>query len=88
MPFAAQSQPARGGVLCSVQVLPLRDALWDYGLTDLYSNTPMGMTAENLAEKYSISRQVRAIEVEHDLLFSACSLDDSNPFICTTLVLL
>jgi len=33
-----------------------RDALWD-GLTDTYTNTPMGITAENLAKKYNISRQ-------------------------------
>ena len=32
------------------------DMLWD-GLTDSYVNLPMGMTAENLADKYGISRQ-------------------------------
>jgi acetyl-CoA acyltransferase 2 len=32
------------------------DALWD-GLTDAYAKTPMGMTAENLAVQYNISRQ-------------------------------
>lgn len=32
------------------------DTLWE-GLTDSYCNTPMGMTAENLAEKYTISRE-------------------------------
>jgi acetyl-CoA acyltransferase 2 len=32
------------------------DALWD-ALTDSYSNTPMAVTAENLAVKYEISRQ-------------------------------
>jgi acetyl-CoA acyltransferase 2 len=31
------------------------DALWD-GLTDVYAGTPMGVTAENLAQKYGISR--------------------------------
>jgi acetyl-CoA acyltransferase 2 len=35
----------------------MRDALWD-GLTDSYANTPMGMTAENLARKYNIAREV------------------------------
>jgi len=36
--------------------LQMRDSLWD-GLTDSYTGTPMGITAENLAEKYDISRQ-------------------------------
>lgn len=36
--------------------LEVRDALWD-GLTDSYVNIPMGVTAENLAEKYNISRK-------------------------------
>lgn len=35
--------------------MQLSDALWD-GLTDAYANTPMGVTAENLAEQYGISR--------------------------------
>lgn len=34
----------------------LEDTLWA-GLTDSYINTPMGMTAENLAEEYEISRE-------------------------------
>ncbi|XP_055333155.1 3-ketoacyl-CoA thiolase, mitochondrial-like [Paramacrobiotus metropolitanus] len=33
----------------------LEDTLWS-GLTDQYINTPMGVTAENLAEQYNISR--------------------------------
>ncbi len=33
----------------------LRDSLWD-ALTDSYTNTPMAITAENLAEKYGITR--------------------------------
>ena len=32
------------------------DALWS-GLTDAHANVPMGITAENLAEKYGISRK-------------------------------
>ena len=36
--------------------LQMRDALWD-GLTDTYANVPMGITAENLAEQYNITRQ-------------------------------
>lgn len=34
----------------------MRDSLWD-GLTDEHVKTPMGITAENLAEKYAISRE-------------------------------
>lgn len=34
----------------------LEDSLW-VGLTDTYCKTPMGITAENLAEKYSILRE-------------------------------
>ncbi|KAL7436350.1 hypothetical protein ACHAXH_007588 [Discostella pseudostelligera] len=36
--------------------LKMRDSLWD-GLTDQHAGTPMGITAENLAEKYGITRQ-------------------------------
>mmetsp|Transcript_32064 Transcript_32064/g.76610 ORF Transcript_32064/g.76610 Transcript_32064/m.76610 type:complete len:396 (+) Transcript_32064:244-1431(+) len=36
--------------------LSMRDSLWD-GLTDQYAGTPMGITAENLAEKYGITRE-------------------------------
>ena len=38
--------------------LKMRDSLWD-GLTDQHVGTPMGITAENLAEQYDISREVR-----------------------------
>lgn len=38
------------------QDLKLEDTLWQ-GLTDEYSKTPMGITAENLAKKYGITRQ-------------------------------
>jgi len=34
----------------------LEDSLWS-SLTDSYSNSPMGITAENLAKKYDISRR-------------------------------
>jgi acetyl-CoA acetyltransferase len=36
--------------------LQFEDLLW-VGLTDTYCKTPMGVTAENLAEKYSIPRE-------------------------------
>ncbi len=35
---------------------PVEDSLWT-ALTDSYTNTPMAVTAENLAVKYGISRQ-------------------------------
>jgi acetyl-CoA acyltransferase 2 len=35
---------------------PVEDSLWQ-ALTDSYSNTPMAVTAENLAQKYGITRQ-------------------------------
>jgi acetyl-CoA acetyltransferase family protein len=35
---------------------PVEDSLWS-ALTDSYTNTPMAITAENLAAKYGISRQ-------------------------------
>lgn len=38
------------------QDLKLEDTLWQ-GLTDEYAKTPMGITAENLAKKYNVTRQ-------------------------------
>ena len=35
--------------------LKMRDSLWD-GLTDTHAGVPMGITAENLAERYCITR--------------------------------
>ena len=35
--------------------LALTDSLWD-GLTDIHAGCPMGITAENLAQKYNITR--------------------------------
>lgn len=54
-PLQADGNAVRWGVALGTG-LPLRDALWD-GLTDAHVKTPMGMTAENLAEKYNITRQ-------------------------------
>lgn len=39
-----------------IVTLQLEDTLWA-GLTDLHIKTPMGITAENLAEKYEITRE-------------------------------
>uniref|UniRef100_UPI00358F60F7 3-ketoacyl-CoA thiolase, mitochondrial n=1 Tax=Myxine glutinosa TaxID=7769 RepID=UPI00358F60F7 len=36
--------------------LKMEDTLWT-GLTDLHIKTPMGVTAENIAEKYGVTRQ-------------------------------
>ncbi|CAJ1951668.1 unnamed protein product [Cylindrotheca closterium] len=54
-PLVAAGNDARWGVKLS-KGLSLRDSLWD-GLTDSYAGTPMGITAENLAKKYGISKQ-------------------------------
>jgi Thiolase, N-terminal domain len=56
-PLQVAGNDARWGVKLGTG-LNMRDALWD-GLTDSYSQTPMGMTAENLAKKYGITREVR-----------------------------
>mmetsp|Transcript_27276 Transcript_27276/g.35059 ORF Transcript_27276/g.35059 Transcript_27276/m.35059 type:complete len:396 (-) Transcript_27276:56-1243(-) len=54
-PLQVDGNDARWGVSLG-SGLKMRDSLWD-GLTDQYAGTPMGITAENLAEKYNISRQ-------------------------------
>jgi hypothetical protein len=38
----------------------MEDMLWA-GLTDSYAGTPMGITAENLATKYNITREVSVV---------------------------
>jgi len=48
--------------------------LWD-GLTDQHAGIPMGITAENLAEKYNISRQVILMPL------SLFEVFDRSPFI-------
>jgi len=53
-PFQLCGNDARWGVTLGTG-LKMRDSLWD-GLTDSYAQIPMGMTAENLAEKYNITR--------------------------------
>jgi len=54
-PLVAAGNDARWGVKLS-KGLSMRDSLWD-GLTDSYAKTPMGITAENLAKKYGITRE-------------------------------
>lgn len=54
-PFSVFGDKARFGVGLGAG-LNLQDTLWS-ALTDSYSNTPMGITAENLAEKYGITRE-------------------------------
>ena len=55
-PLVLDGNDARWGVSLG-SGLKMRDTLWD-GLTDLYAGTPMGITAENLATKYGITRYV------------------------------
>jgi len=54
-PLCAAGNDARWGVKLGTG-LNFRDSLWD-GLTDAYAQTPMGVTAENLAKKYGITRE-------------------------------
>ncbi|DAZ97818.1 TPA: hypothetical protein N0F65_002488 [Lagenidium giganteum] len=54
-PLAVYGHQARFGVGLGAG-LNLQDTLWS-ALTDSYTKTPMGVTAENLAEKYNISRE-------------------------------
>jgi hypothetical protein len=55
-PMAVDGNAARWGVALG-QGMQMEDRLWS-GLTDSYAKLPMGMTAENLAKQYSITRQV------------------------------
>jgi len=54
-PLQVDGNDVRWGVALG-SGLKMRDSLWD-GLTDQHVGTPMGITAENLAEKYVISRE-------------------------------
>jgi acetyl-CoA acyltransferase 2 len=56
-PLQVDGNAARWGVALGAG-LSMRESLWD-GLTDKHIDTSMGMTAENLAEQYDISRHVR-----------------------------
>ena len=55
-PLTVRGNDTRWGVKLG-KGLKMGDALWD-GLTDSYAGTPMGITAENLAKKYNITREV------------------------------
>jgi acetyl-CoA acyltransferase 2 len=54
-PLQANGLQARWGISLGTG-LNLEDALWS-GLTDAHSNTPMGVTAENLAKQFAITRE-------------------------------
>lgn len=54
-PLTVRGNDARWGVKLGTG-LKMGDALWD-GLTDSHAGTPMGVTAENLAKKYGITRE-------------------------------
>jgi acetyl-CoA acyltransferase 2 len=54
-PLQANGLQARWGVQLG-KGLHLEDALWS-GLTDAHAGVPMGMTAENLAAQYGITRE-------------------------------
>lgn len=71
-PFCAAGNDTRRGVKLG-KGLQLRDSLWD-GLTDAYANIPMGITAENLAKKYNITRE----ECDSHAVHSQQSWADAN----------
>ena len=79
-PLQVDGTDARFGVSLGAG-LKLRDSLWD-GLTDQHAGIPMGITAENLAEKYNISRQVMFMPL---LLFEVF---DRLPFILIKILIL
>lgn len=54
-PFSVDGNSVRWGVALG-KGLNMQDMLWA-GLTDSYAGTPMGITAENLATKYNITRE-------------------------------
>lgn len=54
-PLAVYGHQSRFGVNLGAG-MNLQDTLWS-ALTDKFTNTPMGVTAENLAEKYNITRE-------------------------------
>jgi acetyl-CoA acyltransferase 2 len=55
-PLQVNGEHARWGVALG-QGMTLGDSLWD-GLTDAHAGVPMGVTAENLATQYGITREV------------------------------
>ena len=55
-PFTIDGNKMRWGVGLGQPPPTATDSLWS-GLTDSLAGTPMGITAENLAEKYDISRE-------------------------------
>ena len=52
--FTVDGKTRQGNKMGSIQ---LKDTLLSDGLTDVFNNYHMGMTAENIVEKYSLSRQ-------------------------------
>lgn len=58
-PLTVSGNDARWGVKLG-KGLQMNDALWS-GLTDSHAGVPMGVTAENLAKKYNITREVRGV---------------------------
>ena len=52
--FTVDGKTRQGNKMGSIQ---LKDTLLSDGLTDVFNNYHMGMTAENIVEKYSLSRE-------------------------------
>jgi acetyl-CoA acyltransferase 2 len=91
-PLTVRGNDARWGVKLG-KGLKMGDALWD-GLTDSYAGTPMGVTAENLAKQYNITREVRSgmkhymfcmsPRSSHDAFFQSSLLSLGMRHICTS----
>lgn len=54
--FTVDGKTRQGNKMGSIQ---LKDTLLSDGLTDVFNNYHMGMTAENIVEKYSLSRKAQ-----------------------------
>lgn len=54
--FTVDGKTRQGNKMGSIQ---LKDTLLSDGLTDVFNNYHMGMTAENIVEKYSLSREAQ-----------------------------
>ncbi|WP_343344376.1 acetyl-CoA C-acetyltransferase [Terrisporobacter petrolearius] len=54
--FTVDGKTRQGNKMGSIQ---LKDTLLSDGLTDVFNNYHMGMTAENIVDKYSLSRQAQ-----------------------------
>lgn len=77
MSNAPHASYIRGGVKAGDS--KLTDMMMYDGLTDIFSGSPMGITAENLAEKYGISRELQD-EYAHQSQMKAAKAQENGVF--------